>query len=179
MTTFEIGRMDKFSMHFYIQAVFGILGRPRKFFSELPPATGMLQPLGFLVLSAVFFCAASLMNIVRLDSLFLTGGIYLFNAVGMVFIMAGLSYLVMTLSIGPKVTFARLFSIYALCSGVTLLVSWVPYLVVFTEPWKWYLIGTGLTKGCGLKLKEAMLMIVLSLTVWILFYWSLMPLIRP
>ena len=177
MTSLNIGRRDKFSMSFYVQAVFGILGRPRKYFGELCPAIGMLPSLVFLVISALFFCAASLMNI-RLQAVYIMGGIYLFNAVGMVFIMAGLGYLVMILSIGRKVPFARLFSIYALCSGVTLLVSWVPYLVVFTEPWKWYLIGTGLTKGCGVKLKEAMLIIVLSLTIWILFYWSLMPLIR-
>ena len=176
MTSCEIGRMDKSSMQFYVQAVFGILGQPRKFFSELPPAIGMLQPLGFLVLSALFFCAASLMNI-RHDALFIMGGIYLFNAVGMVFIMTGLGYLVMTLSIGKKVPFARLFSIYALCSGVTLLVSWVPYFVVFTEPWKWYLIGTGLTKGCGLKIKDTVLIIALSLTLWILFYRALVPII--
>ena len=178
MTAFEIGRIDKFSLHFYVQTVFGILGRPRKFFSELPPASGIWQPLGFLVLSALFFCAASLMNI-RPDAWVLTGAIYLFNALGMVFIMAGLGYLVMTLSIGKKVPFIRLFSIYALCSGVTLLVSWVPYFVVFTEPWKWYLIGTGLTKGCGLKIKEALLIIVLSLGLWIIFYWALIPIITP
>jgi len=95
----------------------------------------------------------------------------------MVFIMAGLGYLVMTLSIGRKVPFARLFSIYALCSGVTLLVAWVPFFVVFTEPWKWYLIGTGLTKACGVRLRETVLIITLSLAIWILFYWSLIPII--
>jgi hypothetical protein len=163
-------------MHFYVQAVFGILGQPQKFFSELPLTIGMTQPLVFLVISALFFCTASLMNI-RLHSLYLMGGIFSFNAVGMVFIMAALGYLVMTLSIGKKVPFARLFSIYALCSGVTLLVSWVPYFVVFTEPWKWYLIGIGLTKSCGLKLKETVLIIVLSLTIWVLFYWSLIQII--
>ena len=176
MTSLEIGRMNKFSMHFYVQAVFGILGHPRKFFSELPPTIGIKESLILLVISALFFCVASLMNI-RLQMFYLMAGIYLFNAVGMVFILAGLGYLVMTLSVGKKVSFARLFSVYALCSGVTLLVSWVPYFVVLTEPWKWYLIGAGLTKGCGLKIKEAALIIVLSLTIWILFYWSLIPII--
>jgi hypothetical protein len=172
MTIFEIGRTDRFSMNFYVQAVFGILGRPRKFFSELPLTIGMKPSLVFLVISALFFCAANLMNS-RFNAFYIMGGIYLFNAVGMVFIMAALGYLVMTLGIGKKVPFARLFSIYALCSGVTLLVSWVPYFVIFTEPWKWYLIGVGLTKGCGLKIRETALIIVLSLTIWILFYWSL------
>jgi hypothetical protein len=178
MTAFNTGRMDKFSMPFYVQAVFGILGQPRKFFSEMPLTIGMLPSLVFLVISALFFCTASLMNI-RLHAFYIMGGIYLFNAVGMVFIMSGLGYLVMTLSIGKKMPFARLFSIYALCSGVTLLISWVPYLGVFTEPWKWYLIGTGLTKSCGVKLREAVLIIALSLTIWILFYWSLIPIITP
>ncbi len=176
MTAVEIGRMDKFSMHFYMQAVFGILGRPRKFFSELPLTIGIIPSLLFLVVSALFFCAAGLMNS-RLHSFYIMGAIYLFNAVGMVFIMAGLGYLVMTLSIGRKVPFARLFSIYALCSGVTLLVAWVPFFVVFTEPWKWYLIGTGLTKACGVRLRETVLIITLSLAIWILFYWSLIPII--
>ena len=176
MTAFETGRVDKFSTPFYVQTVFGILGRPRKFFSVLPLTIGMVPSLVFLVISALFFCAASLMGI-RLHSVLLVSGIYLFNAVGMVFIMAALGYLVMALSIGKKVPFARLFSVYALCSGVTLLVSWVPYLVVFTEPWKWYLIGTGLTKGCGIRLRETLLIITLSLSIWILFYWMLIPLI--
>jgi DNA-binding response OmpR family regulator len=114
----------------------------------------------------------------RCRTRFTSGGIFLFNAVGMVYIMAALGYLVMALSIGKKVPFARLFSIYALCSGVTLLVSWIPYFVIFTEPWKWYLIGTGLTKGCGFKFKEALLTIGLSLSIWILFYWTLIPIIQ-
>jgi hypothetical protein len=177
MTAADIGRMNKFSVPFYFQAVFGILGQPRKFFSELPPAMGRLPPLVFLVISALCSCAASLSNS-RLQAFHITGGIYLFNAVGMVFIMAGLGYLVMVLTIGRKVSFGRLFSIYALCSGVVLLISWVPYLNVFTEPWKWYLVGAGLTKGCGMKPKEALLIILLSLAVWMLFFWALMPLLR-
>jgi hypothetical protein len=178
MISSEIGRTGKFSVHFYVQAVFGILGHPRKFFSELPLTIGMKESLIFLVMSVLFFCTASLITI-RIQSFYLIGAIYLFNAVGMVFIMAALGYLVMILSIGKKVPFGRLFSVYALCSGVTLLVSWVPYFVVFTEPWKWYLTGAGLMKGCGLKIKESVLIIALSLTIWILFYWSLTPIITP
>ena len=101
----------------------------------------------------------------------------MFNAVGMVFILAGLAFAVMTVSIGKKVGFVRLFGIYALCSGVTLLVSWVPYLALFTEPWKWYLIGTGLTKGCGLKLKDTLLIMAISLGIWYLFFQAIIAII--
>ena len=176
MTSIETNQMDKFSLKYYVQTVFGIMGHPRRFFSELPPSCGMSQALGFLVLSAVFFSTASQMH-TNLENFLVVGGIHMVNAVGMVFIMAGLGYVVMMLSIGKKVRFTRLFSIYALSAGVTLLVSWVPYVVVFTEPWKWLLIGTGITKGCGLTLKEALLIMTVSLAIWILFFWSLLPII--
>ena len=176
MISIEVSRMDKFSIHFYVQAVFGILGHPRKFFSRLPKTSGMTQALGFLILSTVFFSTAGQLH-TRFQDFFLVGGIYIFNAVGMVFILAGLSYAAMTLSIGKKVGFTRLFGIYALCSGATLLVSWVPHLALLTEPWKWYLIGVGMTRGCGLKLKEALLIIAISLGIWYLFFRTIMVLI--
>ena len=176
MTMMDIRTANHFSMHFCFRAVFEIMGRPRKFFDELPPTVGLLQSLIFLGTTALFFCLAGLMNS-RFHVDFIMGGIQFFNAVGMVFIMAALGYMVMILLIGPKVPFVRLFNIYALCSGVTLLVSWVPYLVGFIELWKWYLIGVGLVKGCGLKLKEALLIMIFSLAIWILFYGSLMPII--
>ena len=100
-------------MNFYVQTVFGILGHPRLFFSEFPLNMGMRRALFFLLVSALFSCAASLMN-VRPDTLFLMAGIYLFNALGMVFIMTALGYVVMILCVGKKMPFARLFSIYAL-----------------------------------------------------------------
>ena len=176
MISIEVNRMDKFSINFYVQAVFGIMGHPRKFFSRLPQSSGMTQALGFLILSAVFFSTAGQLH-TNLQNFLVVGGISMFNAVGMVFILAGLGYVVMTLSIGKKVGFVRLFGIYALCSGVTLLVSWVPHLALLTEPWKWYLIGTGLTRGCGLKLKEALLIMAISLGIWYLVFRTIMAII--
>jgi hypothetical protein len=173
MTSIGVNRMDKFSIIFYVQAVFGIMRHPGKFFSRLPQSSGMTQALGFLILSAVFFSTASQIH-TNFQNFFVGGGIHMFNAVGMVFILSGLGYGVMTLSIGKKVGFARLFGVYALCSGVTLLVSWVPHLVLFTEPWKWYLIGTGMTRGCGLKPKEALLIMAISLGIWYLFFRTIM-----
>ena len=176
MISIEVNRRDKFSIPFYVQAVFGIMGHPHKFFSRLPQSSSMTQALGFLILSAVFFSTAGQMH-TSLENFLVVGGIYMFNAVGMVFILAGLSYVVMTLSSRKKVGFARLFSIYALCSGVTLLVSWVPHLALLAEPWKWYLIGVGLTKGCGLKLKEVLLIMAISLGIWYLFFRTIMAII--
>ncbi len=176
MISIEVNRMDKFSINFYVQAVFGIMGHPRKFFSQLPQSSGITQALGFLILSAVFFSIAGQMH-TNLQNFLVVGGIHMFNAVGMVFILAGLAFGVMTLSIGKKVGFVRLFGIYALCSGATLLVSWVPHLALLTEPWKWYLIGTGMTRGCGLKLNEALLIMAISLGIWYLFFRAIIALI--
>ena len=176
MISIDVNRMDQFSIHFYVQAVFGIMGHPRKFFNRLPQSSGMTQALGFLILSALFFSTAGQLH-TNLQNFLVVGGIRMFNAVGMVFILAGLGYVVMTLSIGKKVGFVRLFGIYALCSGVTLLVSWVPYLALLTEPWKWYLIGIGMTRGCGLMLKEALLIMAISLGIWYLFFRTIMAII--
>jgi len=176
MTSIEVNRMDQFSIHFYVRAVFGIMGHPHKFFSRLPQSSGMTPALGFLMLSAVFFSTAVQMH-TSLENFLVVGSIHMFNAVGMVFILAGLGYVVMTLSIGRKVRFAKLFGIYALCSGVTLLVSWVPHLALLTEPWKWYLIGIGMTRGCGLKLKEALLIIAISLGIWYLCFRTMIAII--
>lgn len=176
MTSLQIVQTEKFSMRFYARTVFELLGQPRKFYCALPQSIAIMPILGFLTVSAGFSSMASLLN-TRFHNFYLAGAIYLFNAMGMVLILAGLGYMVMTLCIGKKVAFAKMFSIYALSSGVTLLVSWIPYFVVLTEPWKWYLIAAGLTKSCGLKLREAVLIIILSLAIWILFCWSLIPLI--
>jgi len=177
MISIEVNRMDKFSINFYVQAVFGIMGHPGQFFSRLPQTSGMAQALGFLILSSLFFSTAAQLH-TNLQNFLVVGGIRMFNAVGMVFILAGLGYVVMTLlGIGKKVGFVRLFGIYALCSGVTLLVSWVPHLALLTEPWKWYLIGTGMTRGCGLKLKEALLIMAISLGIWYLFFRAIIAII--
>ncbi|MGB5987592.1 MAG: hypothetical protein WBG37_19965 [Desulfobacterales bacterium] len=176
MTQVEVTRMDKFSVTLYAQTVFGIMGHPRRFFRELPKSINITYPLGFLILSAVFFTIASQIA-THLQNFLVVGSIYLLNAVGMVFILTGLAFVVMRLSIGNTADFVSLFSIYALCSGVTLLVSWVPHSALLTEPWKWYLIGTGMIQVCGLKLKEALLIITLSLGIWYLFFRAIIALI--
>ncbi len=106
-------------------------------------------------------------------------GIFFINAIGMPLVAAGLGYMVMTLMMGRQVGFARFFSVYALSSGVTLLVSWVPFFLVFSEPWKWYLIASGMVGGFGFKWVQVLLIIGLSVGIWLLFFWTVLPLIVP
>jgi hypothetical protein len=165
---------EQFTLGFYFQTLTKILGQPRRFFSELSPDTGLKKPLGFLFVSSLFFTGASLVTDMSPQPVML-GGILFINAMGMAFIAAGLGYMVMTMIMGQRVTFTRFFSIYALSSGVTLLASWVPFFFWITEPWKWWLIGTGMIKNCGFSLTQVAVIIGMSITTMVLFFWTVLP----
>ena len=166
---------NRFTFGFYFQTLTKMLSSPSRFFGELPGETGFRQPLGFLIISSLFFAGASLTTIS--ENQILTGGILLVNAVVMPFVTAGISFMVITMSMGKRVTFARLFSVYAYATGVTLLASWIPLFVWLTEPWKWMLIIIGLVKGCGFRWIQAILVVAVSVFIMVLFFWSLGPVI--
>jgi len=52
----------KFSFRFYFHALSKMLGEPRHFFSELPVDLGFKKPLGFLIVSSIFFTGASVVS---------------------------------------------------------------------------------------------------------------------
>lgn len=170
-----IANNERFTFGFYFQALTRILGSPRQFFSELPENMVFRKPFGFLLVSGLFFTGASLTCIH--EKPVLMAGILLINAVGMPLIAAGIGFMAMTMTIGKRVTFTRLFAVYAFAAGVTLLASWIPLFVWLTEPWKWLLIAMGMVKGCGFKWMQAFLIIGLSIFVLVLFFWSLGPVI--
>ncbi len=166
---------NNFSVGFYFQSLAKVLGEPGAFFRELQD-TGLKQPLGFLLVSSAFFAGASLLTRPSPGQI-LNGSILFINAVGMPFIAAGLGYMLMTLFFGKIVTFSRLFSIYAFAAGVTLLASWIPLFIWLTEPWKWVLIGMGLTKSCDFRWNQTVVVIGGSIGVMVLFFRSLLPFI--
>jgi len=166
----------KFSIGFYLRTVTRLLSEPKKFFSECANEATFNQSMGFLLVSSLFFTAASLMSNMFIKP-FVMGAIFFVNAVSMVFIAAAFGYVVMTMLMGKKVTFVRFFSIYAFASGITLLASWVPFFMYLTEPWKWWLIGTGMTRGFGFRLSQALAIIGVSVGVIFLLFWSVLPII--
>ena len=169
---------QNFSFRFYFHALSKMLGEPRRFFSELPIEVGFIKPLGFLIVSSIFFTGASLVSSMPSNPFHLAS-IFLINAVGMVFIASGLGYLVMVMIMGKSVTFKRLFCIYAFASGTTMLAAWIPFLVWLVEPWKWWLIGTGMVKTCGFKGRHVILIIGLSVFIMILLFWTSLPMVMP
>ena len=166
---------ERFTIGFYFQAMTRILVSPGQFFRELPGNVGFRQPLGFLVMSSLFFTGASLTCIHERPVLM--GGILLVNAIAMPFVTAGAGFVVMTMTVGKRVTFKRFFAVYAFATGVTLLASWIPLFVWLTEPWKWLLIAIGLVRGCGLRWLQALTVIGCSIFVLVLFFWALVPVI--
>lgn len=165
----------QFTLRFYYQTLTGILGEPRKFFSEYPREVEWKQPLCFLIISSLFFTGASLVCNAH-QNIFIMGAILFINAVGMVVITASLGFMVMVLTVGKRASFTKFFSLYAFSTGVTLLVSWIPLFSLFAEPWKWWLVATGMTKGLGFRWTQALLIIGFSIGILILFFWTALSL---
>ncbi len=169
---------QKFSFRFYFHVLSKMLGEPRHFFSELPVDLGFKKPLGFLIVSSIFFTGASVVSSMPSNPIYL-GGIFFINAVGMALIASGLGFMVMVMFMGRSVTFKRLFGIYAFSSGLTLLAAWIPFFIWFTEPWKWWLIGTGMARSCGFKGRQIIMIIGLSIGIMTLLFWTTLPLVLP
>ena len=168
--------IQKFSFRFYFHALSKMLAEPRCFFSDLPVDSGFIKPLGFLIVSSIFFTGASVVSRMPANPLYL-GSIFFINAVGMVLIASGLGYMVMVIFLGRSVTFNRFFSIYAYSSGITLLAAWIPLFIWIAEPWKWWLIGTGMARSCGFRSRQIIIIIGLSLGIMILLFQIALPLV--
>ncbi len=166
----------KFSLRYYLTVLSRMLGDPKNFFSELSPDAGMRLPLLFLTVSALIFTGSSLMSDPPNPAL--TAGILLLNAMGMVFIASGLAHMIITMTMGKRFPYRRVFAIYAFSSGVTLLASWMPFFLIITEPWKWWLICTGMTRHLSLNWKQTISVVLLSAGMIILFFYSLTPFLK-
>ena len=160
----------------YFRVLVRLLSTPGRFYRELPEPVGFRKPLGFLVISSLFYAGASLSYVQGNPILMVF--ILTLNALTMPFITAILSYIIMTLTIGKAVSFERLYAVYAFAAGVTLLASWIPLFIWLTEPWRWCLMAKGLVQGCRLKWLHAMLIVGFSIFILILLVWSAIPLIQ-
>ena len=152
------------------------LAEPRKFFSQMSPDMGFGKPLGYLLISSIFFSAASALATVTVNPV-LCISLYITNAVGMTLISALLGYiLIFVIKGGRNIAFSHVFGIYAISSGTTLLAAWIPYFIIFTEPWKWWLIGTGMTKSCRLSCIQAVVVIGVSIGMIVCAFRFVLPL---
>lgn len=167
---------NRFTIGYYFTAVNRMLASPRGYFSQMPAEADLGRPLGVLLVSSLLFAAASLTYGAG-DRPLVMGAVYFVNAAGMTLIAAALGYMAMVMIMGRKASFARLFRVYALAAGVTLLAAWVPFFLMMTEPWKWWLIGVGMTRSLGFSRRQALMVIAVSAGTMILLFRSLLPLL--
>jgi len=165
-----------FTLIGYCDAISGLLREPRRFFRERFQRIGAREALGALLMSGLFCSLAGVITRMSPRPVVL-GIIYLINAVGMAFIAAAIGFTVMVLITGRKTGFGRVFAIVALSSAVILLFSWVPHLIVVTEPWRWLLIGFGLRYACGLKIRQILAVVGATIALLIALFYSVLPLI--
>ncbi len=157
---------------FYTDSLLALLIAPRRFFTELIDRSTACQAIGFLAICSLFSSWATLWTGV-LDPPVKMGLILFSNAMGMTILSLMLSWMTMVMLMGKCVPFKKLFSVYAYASGITLLASWVPGFLWFTQGWKWWLVYTGFKSTCGFTGRQALLILILSLSMQFLFLYSL------
>ncbi len=158
---------------FYSQSLIGLLIEPGQFFQELPGKISPGRVFGFACICCGFFTLAGL----------LTGEISMGLGSRAVALMAGsfgtmimasiLGYLTMVMLAGRLVPFFTLFGMYVFAFGITLFVSWLPFLLWITEPWKWWLVFTGYRHTCSMNKKQALMVLLISMAVQFVFMGAL------
>jgi len=164
-----------FSLQDYFKTLTAVWFSPGRFFSDLAEFSRLARPFFFLLLSSFLFAAGNLLYL--RERVLLKIAVLFLNAVAMPFIASAFGYLVMTMMMGKRASYRRLFSVYAFSSGATLLLAWLPFSLWFVEIWKWVLIGVGMVKGCSFRPLQAGAVIALSMIILVLFFWSLGPVI--
>ncbi len=150
---------------FYALAFIQILIEPGQFFKKLPEKTGPARSLGFLTICNCFFVMASLLTGACSLPVWEMALTTFAGSMGMVFMSSVLGYLAMVMVTGRLKRFETIFCLYVFSTGVTLFVSWLPFLFWLTEPWKWWLVYTGFKNICLVSGKQALFILVLSMSV--------------
>lgn len=171
-----VSRAETGTRRRYLPALTTLLCRPKSFFQAGRLAAEQPQAVRFIGLSTVFSAMATALGTGTANAL-PVAVIYMINALGMTVIAATLGHMVMVMAAGRRVAFGRFFSVYAFAAGTTLIFSWVPFAFWFTEPWKWWLIWTGLVHGLELPRRLTLAIITMTVCILTLFFQSLLPLL--
>lgn len=148
----------------YARMVTRLLTEPGRFFSESTEKAEAGESFVFLFMASslytlgVYAVSGSSIPVKTLSAFFI-------NTFGMCLVAMLVGHITLLTFFRKRQNFSKLIIIYASSFGVTSLVSWVPYFLWFTEPWKWSLIGIGLTRCCGLKWYQAVLAVLMTLLI--------------
>jgi hypothetical protein len=164
--------MKSISLASYSNILIQLMRSPGSFFDNHCKKNQAKQAAGFLLISNILFTIAAL-SVIRFDNPLINGIVLFTNAFGMVLILSVIGYVVMGASVGRKTSFSVFFSVYAYASGTTLLTSWIPSMLLFSEPWRWVLIGIGLRRACDLRLGAIIWVILCSVTMVSILLWTI------
>ncbi|WP_319526723.1 hypothetical protein [uncultured Desulfosarcina sp.] len=161
---------------FYFDTLTALMTRPSRFFATRFQEVTAVQSLIVLTISSVFFAATG--SLLKPESASLTAGMILFaNAVGMAILGSAACYLAIATTAPRRYAFGQLFSIFSLSSGAVLLIAWVPSAFFITEPWKWWLIGTGMVNGLGMSKTRAAITMLFTFAAMVLLVYALLPMV--
>ena len=150
---------------FYAYAIVQLLIEPGQFFMELSGKITVKTTVGFMLLSSLFYAVASLLTGAYAQPMWIMSLVFFTNAMGMVLLSAVIGYVTMVLMVGKKAPFSGVLGIYAFSAGITLFLSWLPFMLWFTEPWRWWLVYTGFKNSCKLTGKKSFWIVGLSLVL--------------
>ncbi|PIE69430.1 MAG: hypothetical protein CSA21_02010 [Deltaproteobacteria bacterium] len=157
----------------YFQTIAALITSPRMFFSGLPQHTGYKQALVFLSMSGLFW--ASLRYTYFSDHSLFQAFTLAANAMGMPCILAAFTFMIMGLFFGRLASYKQITIIYAYATGVTMLISWLPTLEIFTEPWRFFLVAVGLVRWCAFRWIQAITAVVLGVVIMLVMLASMSP----
>ena len=150
---------------YYAQTMIQLLIEPGRFFSDLPDQTSLAKTLGFVLISCGFFALATLLTGVFSRPMWQTAPVFFFGATGMVLVSSLIGHVTMVMILGKRSSFGTVFSLYAYATGITLFVSWLPFLLWFTEPWKWCLVYLGFKNVCRASGRQALMILAVSMVI--------------
>ncbi|RJQ66521.1 MAG: hypothetical protein C4519_25470 [Desulfobacteraceae bacterium] len=168
-------REKTFFLRAYLHTWVQLVKAPKLFFDAGDTHSQGMPAAAFLAISSLISAGAAILT-GPLSGNLVQGAILAVNGFGMALLAAGLAYPMAVPLTGHKIDFSRIFSIFAHSSGVTLLLSWNPVLVMIAEPWKWWLIWTGMRRGCGLTRGQTAVVLALTVTMIIMLFRILLPL---
>jgi hypothetical protein len=161
----------------YTRTLVELLLHPGIFFDGRFNAVSTWQASGVLFVAALFssFCLALIGSS---GAPLVTGTIGFINGIGMAAVGCTVGYLAVYIVMGSRPCLSRLWAVFALCSGTVLLIAWVPAAFLFTEPWRWTLVGIGMVRGLKINRIRAAMIVLCTFGATVLTVYAILAMLQ-
>ncbi|WP_320170532.1 hypothetical protein [Maridesulfovibrio sp.] len=159
----------------YMDSLISIARSPASFFGEAAAENGSRRALIFLMISGLFYCSVSMTYF--FENSLQMGFIMMLNALIMPALGACFSFCLMRMMTVSMVSYSRVFNVYAYASGAVMVISWIPGLAILMEPVRAVLVTVGLYKTGTLGRVQAVMVVLLTAVLLLMFFWTLAPVV--